>query len=303
MQTLALTRVLLGCAAARRPPVHLAPMRSLGRAALHCTRMQQYDDDTNYGMPFESRPPSEKQVQYAQRLAQQLAKPLPQEALQEMNACRDFIDECLSQAPPTERQVQYAQTIARDAGIALPDYATRNAKACSEYIDANQHLLAGRPRSYGAVESAGPARGAMGGGMGMGGGIPTDKQILYAATLARQRNLGLSAEVIADKGAMSRFIDECVAGGTPRSDPAPFGDGTAAAGAGGLGGMAAAATAAAADGASGVVGTDQAAEPAAATDTSMDELDRLFDDPLDEEDEEAGAPSGASYLSEKNVPF
>tara|TARA_B110000858_G_scaffold161396_1_gene185969 strand:- start:14 stop:577 length:564 start_codon:yes stop_codon:yes gene_type:complete len=37
---------------------------------------------------------------------------------------------------------------------------------------------------------------------------PSDKQVLYAASLARKRNIGLSATVLQDKTAISKFIND-----------------------------------------------------------------------------------------------
>ena len=58
-----------------------------------------------------------------------------------------------------------------------------------------------------------------------------------------------------------------------------------------------------ADTASGGAASDTASD----TNTAMDELDRLFDDPMDEENgedaPEGGAGEGPSYLREKDVPF
>ena len=284
----------------RVPP----PLR-MSRAAIHGTRMQ-YDDES-YGMAYEQRPPSEKQVRYAQRLAQQLAKSLPQDALHDSEACSKFIDECLSEAPPSEKQVQFAQTIARDAGIELPAFVTTSSKACSEYINANQHLLSGRPRSYDG------GSGGMGMGMGMGmGNAPTEKQILFAARLARDRNLGLSAEVLADKAAMSGFIDECLktqatgggavsAGGVAPGAAAGFAGAAGAAGVSGMGDMAGVGEEA--DAANGAPSAALAMEEDSALEAAageMDALDRLFDDPEDDE-EEGGLPS--TYLKETDVPF
>lgn len=165
--------------------------------ALHATRMQFADDDPAFNY-FDQRPPSEKQVQYAQRLAQQLAKPLPEAALQDFDQCSQFIDECLSQAPPSQKQLQFAQQISQDAGIDLPSHSTVSAKAVSDYINDNQHLLKGMQRNFE-------------GGMFIDLlGTPSDKQVLYAASLARQRNIGLSAEALSSKGAMSQFIDACL---------------------------------------------------------------------------------------------
>ena len=81
--------------------------------------------------------------------------------------------------------------------------SARSAKACSEFIDANQGLMGGMGGGGGRSYQAGP------------GQAPSEKQILFAARLARERQLGLSAEALSDKMAMSQFIDACL-----KSEPA-----------------------------------------------------------------------------------
>lgn len=238
-----LANALLATATTVRVPPSLLAGR---RAALHASRMQ-FDDATPLG--FESyggaKPPSEKQVQYAQRLAQQTAMELPQDALMDSMACSRFIDDALSRTPPSPKQIEFATTIARQLNLEMPEGVTSNAKACSEFISANQMLMGGGGGGgYGASSSSGggnyPPRAAS------TGREPSEKQILYAASLAAARNVGLSAEQLQDKVAMSSFIDECVreansGGATPPANAFP------AAGAAGMAYAASGAGAAAGD--------------------------------------------------------
>mmetsp|Transcript_4571 Transcript_4571/g.6458 ORF Transcript_4571/g.6458 Transcript_4571/m.6458 type:complete len:266 (-) Transcript_4571:66-863(-) len=192
--------------------MHHSSPRGLKAVTPYRARMQADDSGAsygNYGGMFEARPPSEKQLAYAQRLAQQVGSTIPEDALKDSMQISQFIDDCLTKAKPTERQVAYAQTIARDAGIELPEAATRSSKACSEFIEANQHLLPGRRNMGTGVPVPGSAGG---GGMAMGGSMrnpPTQNQIMLAVSLAQQLNIGLAAEVLTDSAVMSRFIDEC----------------------------------------------------------------------------------------------
>lgn len=205
---LRLANALLATATVSRSPLRATNWR---RAALHVTRMQ-FDDTSPLG--FEGnygggRPPSEKQVQYAQRLAQQTATELPQEALMDSDACSRFIDDALSRTPPSAKQVEYANTIARQLNMDMPPGVTASAKACSEFIDANQGLMGGMGGGGGGRNlQAGP------------GQAPSEKQILFAARLARERQLGLSAEALSDRLAMSQFIDACL-NSQPMAAPAP----------------------------------------------------------------------------------
>mmetsp|Transcript_73872 Transcript_73872/g.135025 ORF Transcript_73872/g.135025 Transcript_73872/m.135025 type:complete len:338 (-) Transcript_73872:14-1027(-) len=192
------------CCTTHTPPLH-SPT-----STLHAPRMQFEDYD--FGM-YGSRTPSEKQLRYAQQLAQQLGKPLPDGASQDADRCSQFIDDCLAQRParpPSARQIAFAQDIARQTGIELPASATTSAKACSDYISANRDRLP--PRGAGTGVGVDSSMGVSFGGAGSDSGaynMPSQKQILYAAQLAQRLNIGLSAEVLTDKRAMSQFIDEC----------------------------------------------------------------------------------------------
>ena len=153
--------------------------------AFHATRMQFDPAEVDYG--FEGggpREPSEKQVRYAQRLAQQLAIPLPQDALIDFDACRSFIDDALTRTPASTKQIEFAEYIARTTGIELPPSATASSKAISEFIEANRKLLPNEPGAYS------PGQGA-----GMSSAPPTDKQILFAARLARENQMRCTSRV------------------------------------------------------------------------------------------------------------
>lgn len=167
----------------------MAPRLGPHRAALHATRMVESVD---WGYDAAPSPPSEKQIKLAQRLAQEVALELPPQVITSKDECSSFIDRALNLKPPTEKQVEFARTIALTANIELPEHAIASSKAVSMYIEANQHLIAGMAGS--------PA--------GMSNRPPTDKQLLFAANLARQRNVGLSAEALQSRQVISTFIDE-----------------------------------------------------------------------------------------------
>ena len=75
-----------------------------------------FDDGLGYGGGGE---PSEKQMSYAQSLAQRTGLRLPPEALSDREACSAFIDEALSVSPPTSRQLAFAETLAAASGSPL----------------------------------------------------------------------------------------------------------------------------------------------------------------------------------------
>uniref|UniRef100_A0A7S2MDI0 Uncharacterized protein n=1 Tax=Haptolina brevifila TaxID=156173 RepID=A0A7S2MDI0_9EUKA len=178
------------------------------RYSLRCICTMMMDD------AYSNFAPSEKQLQYAQRLAQRTGLDLPPEALSDKESCSAFIDEALSKSPPSANQVAYAKSLAQSACIELPEQVLRSAKSCSEFIDEIQQ----------SGSTAGFAGGSAGGGAATSR-LPTDKQIIFAASLARQQQIGLSHEVLSDRAAASSFIDSMLAGGgapnanTPIADP------------------------------------------------------------------------------------
>ena len=199
---------MLACGRVATAPLGVpSPLRTR-TAALHGTRMQ-FDSSDGMGYDGGSYEPSEKQVRYAQQLAQRAGLPLPQEALVDRDRCSAFIEQALGLCAPSAKQVAFAESLAAAKNEPLSSEARASAKAISEYIDQNMQY----------------ASGAGGGGGGGGGGgaattygnvgdarLPSDKQLLYAAALARQNRVGLSYELLIDRTALSRFIDDMRAG-------------------------------------------------------------------------------------------
>lgn len=173
-------------------------------STLHTLQMQFEDYD--FGM-YGSRLPSDKQLEYAQSLAQQLGKALPEDASQDADRCSQFIDECVNQVPPSAKQIAFAQQISRQLGIDLPASATSNRQACSDYITANKGRLPPRIAGTGMGMDSRMGMSYKSGGYNM----PSQAQILHAAQLAQSLNIGLSAEVLTDERAMSKFIGEFAA--------------------------------------------------------------------------------------------
>ena len=108
------------------------------------------------GGPAEIQLPTEKQLNYARRLADEFRIELPAEALSSRRACSEFIDS----VPPSPRQVQFARTIAERHGLELPPQVLSNKRACSEFLDGYQqqsltsNAVANRP----PWAAAGPQR-------------------------------------------------------------------------------------------------------------------------------------------------
>lgn len=140
-------------------------------------------DDGNTG-----KPPTEKQISFAQTLAQQRGIPMPSSATKSKRACSTFIEE--SQALissgrpmerqvdnydlPTERQLDYARRIAAERGMTLSAAALSSRKACSDWIDRVP---------------------------------PSPKQVQFAKAIAERRGLELPPEVLTKKRTCEMFLD------------------------------------------------------------------------------------------------
>ncbi len=196
---LVLSRPVLHTLLVSAPPA----ARLLARPSWHPARgyratrmqMQETDETFGFGASFAGGPPTDKQINFARRLAQQVGKPLSPEVLSDKQQISEWIDQALELAPPSDRQLEYARALADSNGIELPEDVTQNAKAVSTFIDRYK----------------GTGTGGMGGvGMGAASGssVPSDKQIIFAAQLARQNNVGIDAQALQDKASMSRFISE-----------------------------------------------------------------------------------------------
>lgn len=160
----------------------------------------QFDDSV--GESYTAAPPSEKQIRYAQTLAIQTETALPDAVSTSAAECSAFIDEMLNKVPPTMKQLNFASSLAEKAGIPLPAEVETSSSACSKFIDAQ-------------LQASGQGGGGGGGSGAAGGTLPSEKQLLYAIGLAQKKNLGLPAEVLADKRACSQFIDSLVNGVDP----------------------------------------------------------------------------------------
>ena len=215
----ALASLPAGPAATLRLAAVASPLRA-HTAALHATRMQFSDSAGGY-----DDAPSEKQVRYAQQLAQRSGLALPPDALIDRDRCSAFIDEALGKSEPSARQISFAESLAATKNEALPAEVRGSAKAISEYIDQNMHLAMGAAGGRGQYNGTADPR------------LPTDKQLLYAAVLARQKRVGLSFEQLSDRQTLSRFIDEVRGAGGANGgvyDPANYQANMAGDGGGGL---------------------------------------------------------------------
>jgi hypothetical protein len=142
-------------------------------------------DDGNTG----KAPPTEKQISFAQTLAQQRGIPMPSSATKSKRACSTFIEESqalissgrpterqvdLGYDLPTERQLDYARRIAAERGMTLSAAALSSRKACSDWIDRVP---------------------------------PSPKQVQFAKAIAERRGLELPPEVLTKKRTCEMFLD------------------------------------------------------------------------------------------------
>ena len=132
-------------------------------------------------------PPTEKQLSYAQTLAQQQGIPMPKSATQSKQECSTFIDELQalrsSGRPterqgdydmPSERQLEYARRIAAERGLTLSATALSSRKACSDWIDSVP---------------------------------PSQKQVQFAKAIAERRGVELPPDVLTKKRTCEMFLD------------------------------------------------------------------------------------------------
>ena len=182
----------------------LAPTR-----VLHSCRAQLDTYDDFGGGDGGMKPPSDKQIQYAQRLSTQHVVNIPDAAYTDSRECSRFIDDMLSRTPPSEKQIRFAQTLAERHNVPLPQEAQMSSKAVSEFIDRYNTMGApvGGAAGYGQPAYPPPLyspgyQPPMGAPMGAGGlatqpfpGGPSDKQLVFAVNLARELKRGIAYEV------------------------------------------------------------------------------------------------------------
>lgn len=141
------------------------------------------------------RPPTDKQLSYVKALAKKANTAVPDEVYSSADACSNLIEELLSQLPATAKQIAYAQKLADQNGVPLPRSATENSAAVSLFID--------RYKATSRMQGSSSPRDDT---------YPSDKQLLFAISLARQAKQGLPYTVMAEKNECSTFIDKLLNG-------------------------------------------------------------------------------------------
>ncbi|MFG6080357.1 DNA topoisomerase [Paracoccus litorisediminis] len=83
-------------------------------------------------------PPSEKQLAFAERIATDTGKQIPQEARASARQLSAWIDANAANMPlraPSEKQLAFARKLSEEKGVAMPADAETDGKACSAFID------------------------------------------------------------------------------------------------------------------------------------------------------------------------
>lgn len=83
----------------------------------------------------ETRAPSEKQIAFAEKLAEKKGANLPEGYLTDSNVCRAFID---AMVVPSDKQLDFAKKIADEQGVGIPAEAMKDSIKLSKWIDENK---------------------------------------------------------------------------------------------------------------------------------------------------------------------
>jgi len=178
---------------------------------------------------MEPRPPTEKQVAFAQRLASEKGLQIPMEAMENSMSMSSFIESALGEGndqqfnggtygdmeprPPTEKQVAFAQRLASEKGLQIPMEAMENSMSMSSFIESALQQQSFSPEVSFRGENNQQASSdysrdldSTGGGMGYAG-APTEKQLAFAERLASEAGVAIPEESMASSPAISQFID------------------------------------------------------------------------------------------------
>ena len=81
------------------------------------------------------KPPSEKQVRFAQSLSEKYGLEIPEDALGNGRELSKWIDEQMAAIPPSEKQIEFMENLARRYNLDPPEEAYSSKKKCSEWLD------------------------------------------------------------------------------------------------------------------------------------------------------------------------
>ena len=163
--------------------------------------------------------PTEKQLNYARKLAVEHGLRIPPDAMASRRACSDFIDSI----PPTKKQAEFAKALAERGGLSMPPEVLKRRKSCSEFIDAcQQGSLSSNAANHAPWAGGGYAEsrevdGALDAetlavlrelAMEARPSRPSLFQLLNGVLIAQQRALGIPAAALQDIRIMGKFIQD-----------------------------------------------------------------------------------------------
>jgi DNA topoisomerase-3 len=98
--------------------------------------------------------PTEKQVEFAQKLALQVGVDLPEESKNRSVACSKFIDKYKDKVPPTDGQKGFAQKLidGLPKGTVVPSDVMTNVNSCRAFIDKHKGQKGGKAGAKGATK-------------------------------------------------------------------------------------------------------------------------------------------------------
>ena len=85
----------------------------------------------------ETKPPSEKQLEWAKSIAKDLNIALPSGIEIDWKICSNFIEKYKDKVvmPPSDKQIELAKKLSKDEGLSLPKGYDTNLKICKEFIN------------------------------------------------------------------------------------------------------------------------------------------------------------------------
>jgi nucleotide-binding universal stress UspA family protein len=175
------------------------------------------------------RPPSEKQLNYAQALSERHGVPIPDDTLTSAFAMSAYLSEVLDAhpQPATSKQLDFARKLAEEQGTEIPPGMENDRRKLSELIETLLNkgggsgdvgsLVCERPFHCALLLPCADATTTDNTALtvALADAHPTDKQLLFAARLARERGADIPHQTLVTKAGMSKFIEELQA----QSDP------------------------------------------------------------------------------------
>jgi DNA topoisomerase-3 len=118
------------------------PKGLLGDSSVCSAFLKEHMGERKPGEGGGSFAPSEKQMAFAERIAEGTGKKIPDEARASSKDLSTWIDKnqkAMPARPPSEKQIAFAKKLAGERDIDLPDDVETDGKACSAFIDAQMN--------------------------------------------------------------------------------------------------------------------------------------------------------------------